>query len=326
MIADLGYNRPTHMVMACPKPPALAGQPPDQQEARNDEERRALVACFALGAIGALAVKSEPMRWSSLIARACDRLSKNVDNKGDTVLVAMARISRVSVEAYNILQSIQDDPESAPHAVHQIKALRIMLDVVKGGLTPDQLQNCMVLNYFHAVEVHIYEPALYGIPPRSSSVAVDFQRIECFTACLQACKASLDNYIAIPSLTMNMPQVLAFSNTSQVLYSLSVLDCAGWDRFAARASVDVLWYFDQVVVKFEEACRQLTKEYGSEENVFSLAGGHEGLRSLSATWRESLEHATGARLDFEGGLVGVGDAWTMNADMWFTNVWGDVQF
>lgn len=326
MIADLGYNRPTHMVMACPKPPVLVGQPPDQQEARNDEERRALIACFALGAIAALSVKSEPMRWSSLIARACDRLSKNVDNKGDMVLVAMARISRVSVEAYNTLQSLQDDLDSAPHAIHQIKALRIMLDVVKGGLTQEQLRNCMVLCYLHAVEVQIFEPALYGLPPRTSTAPLDYQRIECFTGCLQACKASLDNYLTIPSLTMNMPQVLAFSNTSQVLYSLSVVDCVGWDRFAARGTADVLWYFDQVVIKFEEACRQLSEENGSEENVFSLAGGHEGLRALSMSWRESLENATGARLDFDGGLVGVGDAWTMNADMWFTNVWGDVQF
>ncbi|KAF2451176.1 hypothetical protein P171DRAFT_467820 [Karstenula rhodostoma CBS 690.94] len=326
VVSDLGFNRPTDLVMACPKPPVLVGQLPDQHETNNDEERRALLACFSLSAITALAVKAEPMRWSSRIARVCDNLSRNLDNTGDVVLVAMARISRVSVDAYNTLQQIQDDPPSAAYALHQVKALRTMLDVVKGGLSQEQLQNDMVLLYLYGTEVQIHEPALFGIAPTVSNGTLDYQRIEHLTACLQACKASLDNYLAIPSITMNMVQVLAFSNTCQVLYSLSVLEYPGWDRYTARATADVLWYFDRVCAKFQEACHQLAEESGSPDNVFSLAGGHEGLKSLSAKWRQNLESATGVNIDFTRELGEVGDAWMTNADMWFTNVWGDTQF
>ncbi|OAG09666.1 uncharacterized protein CC84DRAFT_1160770 [Paraphaeosphaeria sporulosa] len=326
VISDLGFNRPTDLVMACPKPPVIVGQLPDQHESHNDEERRALIACFALSAMTALAIKAEPMRWSSRIARACDNLSQNLDNTGDIVLVAMARISRVSVDAYNTLQQIQDDPPSAAYALHQVKALRAMLDMVKSGLSQAQLQNKMVLLFLYGTEVQIYEPALFAIAQTASNDTLDYQRIEYLTACLQACKDSLDNYLAIPSITMNMIQVLAFSNSCQVLYSLSVLECPGWDRYTARATVDVLWYFDRVCVKFEEARRQLAEESGSQENVFALAGGHEGLKSLCASWRENLESATGVGMNFTGELGGVGDAWMTNADMWFTNVWGDTQF
>ncbi|KAL1598041.1 hypothetical protein SLS60_008529 [Paraconiothyrium brasiliense] len=176
-------------------------------------------------------------------------------------------------------------------------------------------------------EVQIYEPALLGLTSPISNATLEYQRIEYLTSCLYACKASLDNYMIIPSVTMNMVQVLAFSNTCQVLYSLSVIDYPGWDRYAARATADVLWYFDRVCAKFEEACRQLEEETGSPDNVFSLAGGHEGLKSLSAKWRENLETATGIGMDFPTGeLGGAGDAWLTNADMWFTNVWGDAQF
>jgi hypothetical protein len=312
--------------MACPKPPIIVGQLPDQRETHNDEERRALVACFAVSAMVGLAIKAEPMRWSSRIARACDRLSQNLDNTGDIVLVAFARISRVSVDAYNTLQQIQDDPPSATYALHQVKALRTMLDVVKGGLSNAQLQNDMVLLYLYATEVQIHEPALFSIDPAATNATLDYQRIEYLTACLHACKASLDNYLTIPAITMNMVQVLAFSNTCQILYSLSLIQYPGWDRYTVRATADVLWYFDRVCAKFEEACCQLAEESGSQENVFSLAGGHEGLKSLSAKWRENLEYTTGVGMDFTGELGGVGDAWMTNADMWFTNVWGDAQF
>ncbi|KAF1965237.1 hypothetical protein BU23DRAFT_519906 [Bimuria novae-zelandiae CBS 107.79] len=326
VIADLGYNRPTGIIMACPKPPVIVGQLPDQHETRNDEERRALVGCFALSAVTGLAIKTEPIRWSSLISRACDRLSRNLDNKGDTILVAMARIARVSVDAYNTLVQIQDDPDTALHALHQVRALKVMLDMVKNGLTPDQLQNSTVLHFFHGVEVQIHEPALYDISPLNSNATLDYQRIEYLTACLHACKASLDVYLTIPAITMNMVQVLIFSNTCQILYTLSAMECMGWDRVAARSTADVLWYFDQLKVKFAEACRQMQEENGGTENVFSLAGGHDGLGSVSAKWKECLDSATGASLDFTSELGGVGDAWMTNADMWFTNVWGETQF
>ena len=201
-----------------------------------------------------------------------------------------------------------------------------MLDVVKGGFTQDQLQDPMVLTYFYGVQVQIYEPALYGLSLPTSTLGPDYLRIEYFTACLQACKSSLDNYLTMPTITLNMPQVLAFSNSCQVLYSLCVVDCLGWDRYAARATADVLWYFDQVSIRYEEACRQMQEETGCEENIFSIANGHEGLKSLTAKWKESLETATGATMDFAGEVPAVEDAWITNADLLFNNIWGDVQF
>lgn len=47
LIADMKLDRPISIAMACPKPPTLSDIP-EFTEKRTDEERRALVAVFAL--------------------------------------------------------------------------------------------------------------------------------------------------------------------------------------------------------------------------------------------------------------------------------------
>lgn len=330
VIADLGFNKPTGMIMACPKPPTISGQAPEQtetlsapvpvghwvyqHETHNDEERRALVACFALCAMAALAVKAEPMKWSSNIRRACDQLALNSENEGDTILVAIAHISRVAVEAYNTIQLILDEPAKAPQARAQIGPLRTMFDMVKNNLTQAQQNHSIVSCYLHHTEMQIYEAALYDISSSPSS-SLDLQRIEYLTACLHACKAAFDNYFATPTITFNMVMVLTFSHACQVLYTLSVIDYPGWDRVAARATVDVLWCFEQAGVRFEEASRQLQEETGSAENIFSLAGGSDGMKPVAAKWKESLEMATGGGMDFSTGAFG--DLWMSDPDLWY---------
>jgi len=239
VIADMGLNRPVGMVLACPKEPSLIGRP--KHEIRTDEECRMVVACFALSAMACVSIKTEPMKWSPQLNKACEQLSANTDIKGDAVLVALARMSRVAVDAYSIIQQIADDQVSAQQALPHIRVLRTMLDQVKSTLTQTQLQDSTVRCYsesircglhaedlwaylstaVYSVTIQIHEVALYGITPSSPvQPTLEYQRIEYLTACLHACKDCLDNYLSIPAVGLNMVTILAFSNSCQVNRSI----------------------------------------------------------------------------------------------------------
>lgn len=104
LVFDLRLDRPGGAIfMGCPKVPSLIEQP-ELSATRTDEERRALVSCFSLSAMVTMSLKYEPMRWSPQIEDSCRRLSQNFDIPGDQVLVAITRISKVSVEASNMVQ------------------------------------------------------------------------------------------------------------------------------------------------------------------------------------------------------------------------------
>lgn len=88
-----------------------------------------------------VALRYEPMRWSPQIAESCQRLSLTHGVPGDSILVAMACISKVAVEGARIIQRLHEDPDYAVHAILHINALRTLFDDVKATLTAEQLDN-----------------------------------------------------------------------------------------------------------------------------------------------------------------------------------------
>ena len=88
-----------------------------------------------------MALRYEPMRWSPQIAESCHRLSLTDGVPGDSILVAMARISKVAVEGARIVQRLHEDPDYAVHVILHINALRTLFADVKTALTAEQLGN-----------------------------------------------------------------------------------------------------------------------------------------------------------------------------------------
>lgn len=176
----------------------------------------------------------------------------------------------------------------------------------------------------------MYEIALYHPPSiPASQPDLHLLRTEYLTACMYATKAALDNATGHSLIHMNMASVLGFSHAAQVLYKLSVLDYPGWDRTLCRATVDVLWYFEQAACSMERANAQLIQEYGGEvANVYSQAG--PAWRATAAIWKEGLENATvTVEPQAEAGFVGENAAafdpmdtsWlNIPDDVWFSNV------
>lgn len=154
----------------------------------------------------------------------------------------------------------------------------------------------IVLCYLHSTSVIIHEAALV-YPPLGPMIqpAVDLQRVEYLTACLQATKASLEGYLSLGLIHMNMSAILSFSHATQVLYKLSVLDYPGWDLSIVRATADVLWYFEQSERELEKADEEVRLEGGEQNSIFIKAA--EALRSTIPIWKAGLDSALARAAD-----------------------------
>jgi hypothetical protein len=148
---------------------------------------------------------------------------------------------------------------------------------------------------------------------------------------MYAAKSALDNYISTSLIHMNMPAILGFSHAAQVLYKLSILESPSWDRALCRATVDVLWYFEQAACSMERAAADLSLECSAgDDTVYSQAG--PAWRGTAAIWREGLEAATvppeqsglgggeNAQAFDTQGFDAMDTTWlSMPDDIWFSN-------
>lgn len=86
-------------------------------------------------------MKYDAMRWSTQLESACRVLCEDSEVDGDHILVALARLAKVAVEAGDIYRQASDDPETTTHPVFSIAPLKCSLDHSKSMLTPEQLQH-----------------------------------------------------------------------------------------------------------------------------------------------------------------------------------------
>lgn len=86
-------------------------------------------------------MKYDAMRWSSQLESACRILSAHSEVDGDRVLVALARLSKVALEAGDVYRQVSDDPDTTIHPVFSITPLKCYLDQTRDMLTAEQLQH-----------------------------------------------------------------------------------------------------------------------------------------------------------------------------------------
>jgi hypothetical protein len=86
-------------------------------------------------------MKYDSMRWSSQLESACRALSQRSEVDGDHILAAIARLSKVALEAGDVYRQVADDAETTIHPAFSIPPLRCSLKQTKDLLTVEQLQH-----------------------------------------------------------------------------------------------------------------------------------------------------------------------------------------
>jgi hypothetical protein len=86
-------------------------------------------------------MKYDAMKWSSQLESACSILHAHSEVEGDRILVALARLAKVALEAGDIYRQISDDPDTTIHPAFSIAPLKCSLNQTKESLTPEQLQH-----------------------------------------------------------------------------------------------------------------------------------------------------------------------------------------
>lgn len=86
-------------------------------------------------------MKYDAMRWSSQLDSACSILHAHSEVEGDRILVALAHLAKVALEAGDIYRQVSDDPDTTIHPAFSIAPLKCSLNQAKNTLTPEQLQH-----------------------------------------------------------------------------------------------------------------------------------------------------------------------------------------
>lgn len=279
LVTDLRLGKPL-LPTGCPS----TGPNFDPKDNQTNEERRALLAVFALSVIIGTTFKHDIMPWSPHIEELCTKLALDEEYEGDLILISITRISRVALNAAEIARQAIDDPEFSKHIILTIKTLEVALDNLKSMLTADQLQHNTVLAFLHNTEVAVYELALLqqsnlNLSPQHPS---NYKCITYLASCLETCKACTDCFLMADIAYISMPSMVIFMSCIRVLYKLSTLQEPAWNTSLVCSTVDIVQCLQQAAAAIEQSNDKLKQEIG-EDSV--LAATAVTMRSIAPNWR-----------------------------------------
>ncbi|KAK7910991.1 hypothetical protein PG985_013472 [Apiospora marii] len=289
----------------------------------SNETRRALLACFIICTNICSFMKFDVVQWSPPLTDCMTRLAESHETPADEVLIALAKIAKVSEDVARNFKGPEDREKSVSPSIF-VKAFLDSLEQVKQGFAPEVIQNgeqnmhqflaANILLIFKQTEVVttnlrstrilIYELAISHPPPAVYS-GFEYRRIEYLHACLQATKEYLDNFSMLDagSIPVCCSSVLFhFACTMKVLYRLLLLDDPGWDRVNARKEVDIIYYLERAAEKFEQAHRVAGIDNDDSEGDLFKRGG-VALRLTIPTWRAALDQISGEAGGGAGGMA-----------------------
>ena len=148
----------------------------------------------------------------------------------------------------------------------------------------------VVSSHLHSAEVLIYEIALYVPLASAFNQTMDMKRIEYFTACLHAAKACMENFLRLDIVIADMVTMLTFSHSMQVAHRLCLIECTGWDRAAAKATADPIYYLRSAVALSEQANMMIKAKTG-EDSLFLKAAS--AMSQAIPMWDAPLEKVAG---------------------------------
>ncbi|UPX20869.1 uncharacterized protein EKO05_0011083 [Ascochyta rabiei] len=301
LISDLKLDRGPHSAR-CPgsNPPHLVDN--EETVTQTNAGRRAYIACFALSVVISTTMKYDAMRWSSQLESACCILSAHSEVEGDLILVALARLSKVALEAGDVYRQVSDDPNSTVHPAFSIMPLKCSLHQAKDSLTSEQLQHSSVITYIYAAEAAIYELAL--LQPTTLLMRYcdhDLKRIEYLTGLLQTCKACTEHFLAFDLDRITAPMMIMFGYCVKLSYCLLTLQNRGWDTALARLTMDPSLVFERAVQHCENTNDLLKLETG-QDSIFKQAA--DTMRATAPRWRVPTEQDT-TSLDLDSLASGI---------------------
>lgn len=80
------------------------------------------------------------MPWSPQLEQDCSQLATGAETEGDQLLVAMARISRICLQAADVSRHLNEN--NGAHAALHIAPLLLSLDQLSSTFSRDVSQHC----------------------------------------------------------------------------------------------------------------------------------------------------------------------------------------
>ncbi|KAK4097264.1 hypothetical protein N658DRAFT_500654 [Parathielavia hyrcaniae] len=237
----------------------------------HGEAQRALLGCFLVTSMVAIGQKRlEPLKWTSYCEESLDKLSKQPEWLGDTVLVAAVRYQLV----VNQLTQTPRQSHDGGLPSFYIDALRSQIQTIRRDLPSELASNEILTTYHLHTNLLVSEASLKSLdtaPSSLSSTSADLDRHTSLSAQLDTVRCFLDLLLFIPPLQyLSLPfgfwdEAAHFLAT---LFRLATRADVVWDGpVAVRAVVDVPAVCEQLASRFLQAGALLKRdgELGEEE-------------------------------------------------------------
>jgi hypothetical protein len=100
----------------------------------------------------AMTFKCDIIPWSPTLEESCGKLAIDAETEGDEILIAMARFSRISLQANELHRHLCDNPESNGHAALHVDPLKKTFDQLRDTLSDKQKEHCVSYHLFPTME------------------------------------------------------------------------------------------------------------------------------------------------------------------------------
>ncbi|KAI1138510.1 hypothetical protein F5Y05DRAFT_384303 [Hypoxylon sp. FL0543] len=277
---------------------------------RTNEERRATLACFVLCSGISNFLRVQTMRWTPHMEDSLQKLAANPECLNDEILVTIVKSYRIQEDVGQITWRTAEPSGNstslkAPPIVY-VKGLRANVEAMKRDLPLTLRENKVILSHIYAAELSIADMSLWNVnpwltahPPKPSTVTgsvsggIDVGKLDAYYSSLQACKASLENFLSfsIPEfMCLTFSLTLHFGRSAQTLYRLLVVDDPEWDRNIVKNSVDLMQTMERTANRFMQVphvCGIETSDDPEAMDYYTKAAN--ALRATIPAWTATLE-------------------------------------
>ncbi|KAL2069099.1 hypothetical protein VTL71DRAFT_15437 [Oculimacula yallundae] len=256
LLFDLGLTRPVRDNEGPLSDVSRATGQKDEHE-RTLDERRALLCCYFLTSVSAFCLKKmEGLRYSAYIEHCCEVLFTGAVHESDVLLASLCKLQNIIEPVYRAFaDKAKVDNNKAPVWM-LVKLVRAEMENFWKCLPATTQQDQNMLMSYNSAEVFTYEPSIYAPFFRTSTTpgSTSPQRMDMLYGCLISSQKLLNGYINQPHQAYKGLSVIDLSHIGRglsTLLKLSLVEEVGWDLAHVRQTVNLSFYFDGLVERFE---------------------------------------------------------------------------
>ncbi|KAI2464462.1 putative C6 transcription factor [Annulohypoxylon bovei var. microspora] len=252
----------------------------EDPEQRHLERQRAVLGCFLLSSIiSSYYAQTDAMRWTPQMEEGLRAISSNKECPTDEGFALQIRLQLLAQRTVHIREQQEADcshlaTAPLPSFVY-LNALQGQLQELRDSIPPGFELQKILMAQVHYVDLCINESAhtansdapLLTTPCIGDNgyIISGFQRVECLWRSLNAIKAWLDIFFALPPSAfkgLSFPLWAQLARCIVILYRLSTLENPAWDRKVIRDTVDLIQVLERIAERLEQAGR----EHGGQSN------------------------------------------------------------